>query len=346
MLKWKGGFPTPVFEGNLAKIIESENATISICPSTGPEINESLLSAIRHSPLIRSVEIPQGDQLGIDVLNSVKIILRTNNHLEEISIANVKENWQWPENIGLELQKNTKISIKHLKLINVPITKKGAKNLADALKKCKLSSLSLDNCELGAEEISLFAESLKNSENEIKSLNLSNNEIGMGFGTTQLTNCLSKLTNLQEICLANVNVNFVEVFNLILTHKSIKSIDISSNNFNEQQIESLQNLLYQTEVISNVNISNCNLNSQSLSSILRILKDNENGVNFNINASKNKLLSNDDVNALERVLSKITNLNSLVLNDCFLGDDGVQLILESLRDNPSIRSLSSLLFIY
>jgi len=333
--RYLGASPPP----ELTQMLEASAVhSINLTAEWGEGVVHALLYALAGVKTLRRVRVEEGDCLGKEGLGRLAEMVRLNGEVEALEVKNVREHWQWTELLGEELVRVDKPKFRTLSLLNVPLSAKGARSLSEAIRRMRLTHLSLVGCELSAEEIQCIGEAVCKSA-VLEILSVSNNPtLGAGAATNSLAEIVSSCSGLRELRVRQTAVDLIELLAVAGRAAHLRVLDVSKTALSDQAKDMLSRLLEETAVLEHLDVSSCGLDFHYLSSLLRVVNDNERIGAFELRAAANAV-QHEELARFNDTLRCLRNIRSLDLSDCGLGDDALQSIFEVLQENDSFAFL-------
>ena len=222
--------------------------------------------------------------------------------------------------------------------INYPIGDKGAKDLAEALKKNTfVTKLNLSNSEIGYKGALYFAE-LLSANRSLVALNLSNNKIGSA-GAIQLGLALQHNATLEDLDLSKNQINSDGAIFLakgLKNNNHIKDLNLADNEIGNSGVNSLGLALKTNTALKFLDLNNNQIEDDGAKSLAETLQFNKIIEYLDL---KNNQIGNEGANSLAETLKSDEKIKYLNLKNNQIGNEGTKSLAESLRVNKKIEHL-------
>ncbi|XP_072133528.1 uncharacterized protein [Mobula birostris] len=260
--------------------------------------------------------------------------LRTNRSLMELNLNDNKLGDSGVKLVSAALKK-AKCKIQKLWLRDVGLTDSGAKDLASALSSNpSLTELNLGANKLGDSGVKLVSAALKNSECKIQKLWLY--DVGLtDSGAKDLNSTLSTNQSLTELSLndnklGDSGVKLVSEA-LKLSECKIQKLSLRNVGLTDSGVEDLLSALRTNPSLTELNLSGNKLGDSGVKLVSEALRNSECKIQklclYDVG------LTDSGAKDLASTLSTNRSLTELNLNDNELGDSGVKLVSEALRNS-------------
>ncbi|XP_072133413.1 uncharacterized protein [Mobula birostris] len=260
--------------------------------------------------------------------------LRTNRSLMELNLNDNKLGDSGVKLVSAALKK-AKCKIQKLWLRDVGLTDSGAKDLASALSSNpSLTELNLGANKLGDSGVKLVSAALKNSECKIQKLWLY--DVGLtDSGAKDLNSTLSTNQSLTELSLndnklGDSGVKLVSEA-LKISECKIQKLSLRNVGLTDSGVEDLLSALRTNPSLTELNLSGNKLGDSGVKLVSEALRNSECKIQklclYDVG------LTDSGAKDLASTLSTNRSLTELNLNDNELGDSGVKLVSEALRNS-------------
>lgn len=300
---------------------------------------DGILIALQRSSFFSELCIPDADCVRLDKL---PLALSKNQSLKSLSMTNLSLDKEIIEKIGDELISNPLNRLHSLEFINCKLSLASIKMLLRPFTtKAKIKSFILRNCGLRHEETRVISQVLLSSSTDsIHTLDLSCNSL-QGEGSEHICLILSRCQRLRKLRISGTHCVFRNLA-LGLASSSITHLDLGELPSISDDLEALCQAITSTSTIASWILSDCDLSLADVSRIISSARDNPHSLSFEFDFGKNFPKRKEDrwCPTLGQSLRETTRITVLKLNDCHLGDKGVQSLCDAMVDNQSIQSLS------
>ncbi|KAJ5077830.1 leucine-rich repeat isoform f [Anaeramoeba ignava] len=282
-----------------------------------------------------------------EAIGMVIDVLTENRVLTTVSISGLPN--EGLGQIGGVFEANGNSSLQNLDLSKINITDKLACVIGKCLshKKNGLTSLRISHCNLSkAGSASLFGMLKESSEfcGKIKQLHCSHNNLKAEGGEEFVALLKAVLLNNNQLTHLSVGSTGVPLEGLLshLTnfYDTLTLLDLSGNDINQGAASTLLCKLVESSfLLRNLDMSSTSLGINQLERVLHSLCKNKNIEKLELNLSTNGL-GVRGAEIISTMLFHAKQLESLVLNENELKDDGMSLIVASMIGQPTLRRLS------
>ncbi|KAL1249558.1 hypothetical protein QQF64_020563, partial [Cirrhinus molitorella] len=254
----------------------------------------------------------------------------------------------WDCNIGEEgctaLASALRSNPSHLRELNLNYNKpgfSGIKQLAALLKDhhCKLIKLMLDDCNIGEEDCAALISAIRSNPSHLRELNLNYNEPGESGVKLLSTLLKDPQCNLEELKLSNCSIKEKGCAALASALRSnpshLRKLDLSCNKLGESGVRQLSALLKGPQCkLETLKVWECKFGEQGCAVLASALRSNKSHLR-ELNLSYNKLGDSAMKLLSDLLQDPHCKLEKLLLSECSIGEEGCNVLVSSLRLNPS-----------
>ena len=320
----------------LASIISSNNLEALYLGNNQLKLNAIKLStAFKNKSSLKLLDLAN-NKIPEQVADELSAAIIANNSLEKL--------WLGCNHLGSStvMIANALKEISTLKELNLNDNKNVSEQLAPAItsiivRNTLIERLSLSNNNLNDDGVMKIAQSLC-KHSKLKSFNLRCNNI-TEKSAEALASIISSNTGLEELYLGNnlLQLGVIKISTALKNISSLKVLDLNNNNIPDQVSDELAAAIRANNSLEKLWLSNNHLGLSTVMIVnalkkLSLLKE----LAINVNENRSKRLAK----SISSVISNNKLMETLLLNDSSLGDDGVIKIAQSLCKHSKLKLIN------